>query len=142
LDRLGTTTDVYGLGATLYHLLTGRPAFDGGVKEVLEKVRRGEFPTPRTVRRDIPPALEAVCLKAMALRPEGRYTTVGELADDLERWLADEPVSSYREPWIVRGRRWARRHRTLVIAATAAVLLTATALGVCVLMWCLSMVSE
>jgi serine/threonine-protein kinase len=140
LDRLGTTTDVYGLGATLYHLLTGRPAFDGAVKEVLEKVRRGEFPAPRTVRRDIPPALEAVCLKAMALRPEGRYTTVGELADDLERWLADEPVSSYREPWLVRGRRWARRHRTLVIAATAAVLLTAAVLGVCVLMWCLPMI--
>jgi len=141
LDRLGTTTDVYGLGATLYHLLTGRAAFEGGVKEVLDQVRRGEFPTPRSVRGDIPPALEAVCLKAMVLDPEGRYATVGDLAEDVERWLADEPVYAYREPWIVRARRWVRRHRTLVVAATAAVLLTATVLGGCVLMWCLSMMS-
>jgi serine/threonine protein kinase len=137
IDRLGPTTDVFGLGTTLYHLLTGRAAFEGGPKEVLEKVRRGEFSPPRSVRSDVPRALEAICLRAMQSNPEERYATVGELADDLERWLADEPVSAYREPFVVWVRRWARRHRTLVVAATAAMLLTATALGVCVLMWCL-----
>ncbi len=141
IDRLGPTTDVYGLGATLYHLLTGRAAFEGGAKEVLERVRRGEFPRPRSLSSDVPRPLEAICLKAMKPNPEERYAAVTEVADDLERWLADEPVSAYREPLVVRIRRWARRHRTLVVAATAAVLLTATALGACVLMWCLGMMS-
>jgi hypothetical protein len=75
----------------------------------------------------------------MKPNPAERYASVAELADDLERWLADEPVSAYREPLFVRIRRWARRHRTLVVAATAAVLLTAMALGACVLMWCVGM---
>ena len=74
LDRLGPATDVYSLGATLYCLLTGRPPFeDRDVDVVLGQVRRGEFPPPRRVKRAIDPALEAVCLKAMALRPEDRY---------------------------------------------------------------------
>jgi len=136
-DGLGPAGDVYGLGATLYHLLAGRPAFEGKTDEVLEKVRRGEFPRPRTARRDVPRALEAVCLKAMALRPEDRYVSPRALAEDLERWLADEPVSAYRKPWTARARRWVKRHRTFVTAAAAAVLLTTVVLGGCVLMWCL-----
>ena len=75
----------------------------------------------------------------MKLNPHERYAAVAEVADDLERWLADEPVSAYREPLVVRIQRWARRHRTLVVAAAAAVLLTATVLGACVLMWCVGM---
>ena len=74
--------------------------------------------------RRSPPALEAVCLKAMALKPEDRYASPHALADDLEHWLADEPVSAYREPWPRRLGRWRRRHRTLV-AVAAFVLLTA-----------------
>jgi serine/threonine-protein kinase len=142
IDRLGPTTDVYGLGATLYHLLTGRAAFEGGAKDALEKVRRGEFPRPRSLSSVIPRPLEAICLKAMKPDPEDRYAAVAELADDLDRWLADEPVSAFREPLVVRIRRWTRRHRTLVVAATAAVLLTATALGACVLLWCIGMMSN
>ena len=139
LDRLGPTTDVYSLGATLYHLLTGRAAFEGGVEDVLEKVRRGEFPRPRAIRADIHPALEAICLKAMALEPEARYATVAELAADVERWLADAPVTVHKDSWAVRVQRWARRNRTLVIASVAALLLTTAALAACVLMWCFSM---
>jgi serine/threonine-protein kinase len=136
-ERVGPASDVYGLGATLYHLLTGRPAFEGSATEVLAKVRRGEFPKPRSVRRDIPRALEAVCLKAMTLRPADRYASARDLADDVERWQADEPVTAWREPWPLRARRWARRHRVLIIAALAAVLLTAVVLGGCVLIYCL-----
>ena len=136
-DRVGPASDVYGLGATLYHLLTGRPAFAGGPAEVLDAVRGGTFPRPRAIRRTVPRPLEAICLKAMARRPEDRYVTVRALADDVERWLADEPVSADREPWTDRARRWLRRHRTFVVAATAAVLLTAAVFGGCVVFYCL-----
>ena len=100
LDLLGPASDVYSLGATLYTLLTGRPPFAGeDLGEVLRKVQRGEFPRPRESSPWLDPALEAICLKAMALKPEDRYASPRALADDLERWLADEPVSAYREPF-------------------------------------------
>jgi eukaryotic-like serine/threonine-protein kinase len=127
LDQLGPATDVYSLGATLYALLTGLAPFtDSDVGQVLCKVEGGDFPLPRKVRHDVPAPLEAVCLKAMARRPEYRYLTPRALADDLEHWLADEPVSAYREPWNDRAGRWARRHRTAV-SATAAALVVAVA---------------
>jgi hypothetical protein len=71
------------------------------------------------------------------VRPEDRYATALELAEDVERWQADEPVTAWREPWPVRARRWVKRHRTLVVAALAAVLLTAVVFGGCVLLWCI-----
>jgi len=114
LDRLGPRSDVYSLGATLYCLLTGKPPFEGDVGEVLRKVGRGEFPRPRGLDPGIDPALEAVCLAATATRPEDRYRSCRALADDVERWAADEPVSVYRAPAQVRVARWARKHRTSV----------------------------
>jgi tetratricopeptide (TPR) repeat protein len=124
LDHLGPRTDVYSLGATLYCILTGKPPFEGDVGEILRKVGRGEFPRPRQVDPSIDPALEAVCLKAMATRPEDRYPSCRSLAFDIERWAADEPVSVYRAPASVRLLRWARKHRTGV-AIGAAVIQTA-----------------
>src|SRR5262245_7105135 len=107
LDRLGPASDVYSLGATLYALLTGKPPFESGdVGEVLRRVQQGDFPPPRKVKPDVPPALEAVCLKAMALRPGDRYASAGALAGDVEHWLADEPVRAWPEPWVRRARRW------------------------------------
>jgi hypothetical protein len=111
---------VYSLGATLYHLLTGRTPVDGlEAHAAMDRVRRGELPPPRAVQPGVPRALEAVCLKAMALRPEDRYPTPLALAEELEHWLADEPVGAYPEPVAVRARRWLRRHRTLVTTAAA-----------------------
>jgi eukaryotic-like serine/threonine-protein kinase len=124
LDQLGPRSDTYSLGATLYCLLTGRAPFqEAEVAEVLRKVQRGDFPRPRLLNREVAPALEAICLKAMALKPEDRYAGPRALADDLEHWLANEPFAAYREPWRQRLARWARRHRTAVTSAGVALAL-------------------
>jgi serine/threonine-protein kinase len=123
LEHLGPRCDVYSLGATLYSLLTGKPPFESDdLGDVLRAVQKGRFSPPRAIDPTIDPALEAVCLKAMALRPDDRYPTPRALADDIERWTADEPVTAWREPLSRRARRWARRNRTLVTAAAAAAL--------------------
>ena len=85
IDHLGPASDVYGLGATLYYLLTGRVPFEGSdLNRVLWAVQRGEFPPPRQAAPTIDRALEAVCLKAMALKPEDRYCSPLALAADIE----------------------------------------------------------
>ena len=123
LERLGPSSDVYSLGSTLYMLLTGALPFAGtDVGAVLEAVRRGEFERPRKLDPSIDRSLEAVCLKAMARSPKDRYVSARALADDLERWMADEPVSARSDPVFERAGRWARRHRPLVTAAAASML--------------------
>lgn len=90
LHRVGPASDVYSLGATLYCLLVGHgPFVDGEVGDVLERVRRGIFPAPRRLRRTIDPALEAICLKAMALDPSQRHPSPTAIAEEIEAWLAD-----------------------------------------------------
>jgi WD40 repeat protein/serine/threonine protein kinase len=127
LDQLGPTSDVYSLGAMLYTLLSGHAPFEYvwcDVTALLDRVRLGEFPPPRQVNPRVPRALEAVCLKAMAQRPADRYASATDLAGEIDRWLADDPVAAYREPAPARLARWGRRHKP-VVAGVAALLLTA-----------------
>jgi serine/threonine-protein kinase len=113
--QVGPASDIYNLGATLYFVLTGKPPFTAqNWTTVQHQICTSTFPRPRQVRRDVPPALEAICLKAMAAKPEDRYASSLDLAADLENWLAHEPVSAWPEPLLMRTRRWLFRHRTLV----------------------------
>jgi len=121
LDRVGPPSDVYSLGATLYCVLAGRaPIEEREIDKALQKAQASDFAPPRQVQREVDAGLEAICLKAMAQRPEDRYSSCRALADDLDRWLADEPVSAWREPVALRARRWARRNRTAMTAAAVA----------------------
>src|SRR5262249_22574215 len=121
LDAIGPRSDVYSLGATLYCLLTGRPPFEvRDVADLLRRVRDGDLERRREVDGAIDKALEAIVLKAMATRPEGRYASARALADDVERWLADDRVGAYPEPWTRTLVRWLTRHRTSVTGAAAA----------------------
>ncbi len=138
LDLLGPASDVYGLGATFYELLTGQApigARPGGesekltTPELLRRAEQGEFPAPRAVLAAVPNPLEAVCLKAMSRDPAARYATAQALAEDLERWLAGDPVSAWPEPVIVRARRWVKRHPTLVVSTAATVLISLVSLA-------------
>jgi tetratricopeptide (TPR) repeat protein len=129
--ELTPASDVYGLGAVLYNVLTGQGAFKGGTMEqVLGRQRRGVLTPPRQVKASAPKALDAVCLKALALQPEDRYGSARELAADVDHWLGDEPVSAYREPLTARWRRWGRRHRSFVSGLAALLVTLTVALGV------------
>ncbi len=127
-EVLGPAADVHALGAVLFTLLTGKVPYQGTTSlEVLRKVAAGEPPDAAGG----PAALQAICSRAMARDPQARYPTAAELARDVERWLADEPVAAYLEPWPARAGRWARRHRTVVTSlAVAALLLLVTGVGI------------
>ncbi len=128
-DLLGPESDVYSLGATLYCLLTGKaPLADQDSEdlgEILRRVKHGEITPPRDLNRDVPKPLEAICQKAMAVKPASRYSSPRALADDLEHWLADEPIAAQVDTPAQRFARWSRRHRAVVRAAAAAILLVA-----------------
>jgi serine/threonine-protein kinase len=131
LGQIGPATDVYGLGAILYQILTGMPPFTGTeTTAVLHQVVHEPPPRPRALDAAAPAALEAVCLKALAKKAADRYATAQDLANDMRRWLAGEPPSAYREPWLTRAGRWVKRHRVLVTGAAAAGLAALVGLAV------------
>jgi serine/threonine protein kinase len=123
-------TDIYGLGATLYELLTLRPAMEGRDRQ--ELFRRIAFEEPRAPRRHhpgLPVDLETIILKAMAKEPRERYATVGDLADDLRRFLERRPIHARRPTVWQRASRWAGRHQRVVLAALAGLLVVMSSLA-------------
>ena len=123
-SSIGPMSDVYSLGATLHSLLTGRSRFgDSDVPDTIQKIMSGGFQRPREWNRSIPLPLEAICLKAMALLPKDRYHTAIALSQDIEHYLADEPVGVARESIAGLLTRWGRRNRNLAIGGSAALLL-------------------
>lgn len=116
-------TDIYSLGATLYELLTLRPPYDGETSdEVLRKILTESAPLPHTLVPNLSRDLETIIIKAMSRRPEDRYTTAGELAEDLERFLNYEPVKARRIGPV--GRMWRLSRRHPAVSAVSLVALT------------------
>jgi tetratricopeptide (TPR) repeat protein len=119
-------TDIYSLGVTLYELLTLQPAFPGSDRqELLRQITFEEPRPPRRLNKSIPAELETIVLKAMEKNPGERYGTAQELADDLERYLKDEPIRARPPSLMMRLRKWARRHRPLVWSASLCALVIA-----------------
>ena len=126
IEQVDVRSDIYGLGATLYAVLNGRspPNSASTTEDATSEASSG-----KVVAR-VPRPLEAVCRKAMASEPADRYESAEAFADDLQRWLDDEPVSIYRDPLSVRVARWARRHRSIAAGAVVLVLATTAALAI------------
>jgi serine/threonine protein kinase len=128
-------TDIYSLGVTLYELLTLEPAFGGQDRQELLRQIAFEEPTPPTRHdRAVPRELETIILKGLAKEPPDRYATAQDLADDLRRYLEDQPIRARRPTLMQRARKWVRRHpgvvatATVALAAAVVILATSTAM--------------
>jgi tetratricopeptide (TPR) repeat protein/tRNA A-37 threonylcarbamoyl transferase component Bud32 len=112
--EITTATDVYGLGAILYALLTGRPPFRGdSALETLEKVRSTEPEPPRRFNSRVDRDLETIVVKAIAKEPGGRYGTALDMANDLEHWLSGDPIAARPDRAVAKAWHWARRNRAV-----------------------------
>ncbi len=142
LDELDYRTDIYGLGAILFAIVTGyaphektqKASIESGVgaRGMISVIASGAVPSAREVTPGADPALEAICRKAMARRRYARYQNAAVLAEDVQRWMAGEPVSAYQETTWQRMGRWVSQHQRLsqsLVAAAMVVLVALTTLA-------------
>jgi predicted Ser/Thr protein kinase len=131
VSQLDRRTDVYSLGATLYQVVTGRPPFSGAnALEILSAIVTGEAPPPRGLVQELPRDLDAIILKCLEGHRSRRYDSAKALAEDLDRYLAGEPVRARPTGFWYRVERRLRKHRQLATLAAVALLVVLLALGV------------
>src|SRR5437899_684664 len=125
---ISSVTDVYGLGAVLYQLLTGQPPFAGGTTyETIKLLLDTEPRQPRLLNPKIDRDLSTICLKSLEKDPTRRYPSALALAEDLECWLKHEPIQARRTGIFARGKKWVRRNPTSALLAASLVALAAAA---------------
>src|SRR5438876_1018793 len=125
---VSSVTDVYGLGAVLYQLLTGQPPFAGGATyETIKLLLDTEPKKPRLLNPKIHRDLSTICLKCLEKDPKRRYSSALALAEDLERWLKHEPIQARHTGVFARGGKWVRRNPTSALLVASLVGLAAAA---------------
>jgi TolB-like protein/Flp pilus assembly protein TadD len=123
---VSTVTDVYGLGAVLYELLTGQPPFAGGTTyQTIKLLLDTEPRQPRQVNPKVDRDLSTICLKCIEKDPKRRYSSALALAEDLERWLKHEPILARHTGILARGRKWVQRNPTSALLAASLIALAA-----------------
>ena len=123
-DTVGPATDIYGLGAILYELLTGRPPFRAATAaETVQQIISQEPAPPSRLNDQVPHDLETICLKCLNKEPSRRYGMATELSGDLLRFVRGEPILARRAGPAERVLKWTRRHRSLAASLVSGILL-------------------
>src|SRR4029077_20073610 len=132
-EQLASATDVYGLGAVFYELLTGHPPFAGGTTyETVKLLLDTEVRPPRLLNPKIDRDLSTICLKCLEKDPKRRYSSALALAEDLEHWLKHEPIQAKPSGFFTHSRKWVRRNPSTTVLATSLLIF---AIGFGVLVW-------